>query len=165
MPTVHLVCGSTGAGKTTYATALAKMTGGVRLSIDEWLLNLFMADRPQTSSLDWALARIERCETQMWALADQLIARDIDVVFDLGLSRRESRDRIRTLTAQTRAESKLHYLDVGVETRRARVLERLKQRAAAGSFEINGAMFDMMERFFEPPSDDELDGAMILCED
>jgi predicted kinase len=165
MPTVHLVCGSTGAGKTTYATALAKMTGAVRFSIDEWMLNLFVADRPESSSLEWALARIERCEMQMWALANQLIARNIDVVFDLGLSRRDSRDRMRTLTAQTRAESKLHYLDVGVETRKARVLERLKQKAGTGSFEIDGAMFDMMERFFEPPSDDELDGAMILCED
>jgi predicted kinase len=165
MPTVHLVCGSTGAGKTTYATALAKMTGAVRFSIDEWMLNLFVADRPESLSLEWALARIERCEMQMWALANQLIARNIDVVFDLGLSRRDSRDRIRTLTAQTRAESKLHYLDVGVETRKARVLERLKQKAGTGSFEIDGATFDMMERFFEPPSDDELDGAMILCED
>ncbi len=165
MPTVHLVCGSTGAGKTTYAAALAKMTGAVRFSIDEWMLNLFMADRPpQASSLEWALARIERCETQMWALANQLIAHDIDVVFDLGLSRRDSRDRMRTLTAQTRAEIKLHYLDVGLETRKARVLDRVK-RSGTGSFEINGAMFDMMEPFFEPPSDDELDGAMILCED
>jgi adenylate kinase family enzyme len=29
---VHLVCGSTGAGKTTYAEALSKRIGGVRFS-------------------------------------------------------------------------------------------------------------------------------------
>ena len=164
MATVHLVCGSTGAGKTTYAIALAKRIGAVRFSIDEWMLNLFMADRPQTSSLEWAVTRIDRCETQMWALAKQLILRDVDVVFDVGLSRRDSRDRIRTLTAQTRAESKLHYLDVSTEIRKARVLERLKETSGS-SFAIDGAMFDLMERLFEPPSDDELYGAMIVCED
>ena len=165
MPTLHLVCGSTGAGKTTYATALAKLTGGVRFSIDEWMLNLFMPDRPPTSSLEWALTRIDRCETQMWVIANQLIAHDVDVVFDLGLSRRESRDRIRELAAQTDAESKLHYLDVSPEIRKARVLERLKQGVGTNSFAIDGAMFDVMDRLFEPPSDDELYGAMIVCED
>jgi predicted kinase len=164
MATVHLVCGSTGAGKTTYAIALAKRIGAVRFSIDEWMLNLFMADRPQASSLEWAVTRIDRCETQMWALAKQLILSDVDVVFDVGLSRRDSRDRIRTLTAQTRAESKLHYLDVSTEIRKARVLERLKETSGS-SFAIDGAMFDLMERLFEPPSDDELYGAMIVCED
>src|SRR5947209_2765871 len=39
--TVHLICGSTGAGKTTYAKALATRTHAVRLSIEDWMAMLF----------------------------------------------------------------------------------------------------------------------------
>jgi len=38
---IHLVCGSTGAGKTTYARALSERIGAVRFSIDEWMTALF----------------------------------------------------------------------------------------------------------------------------
>ena len=81
---------------------------------------LFHADRPHPVSREWTLERIERCETQMWTVADPIIARSIDVVFDLNPSSRDHRDRLRARVAQTRAESKLHYLDVGRATRRAR---------------------------------------------
>ncbi len=43
-PRVHLIAGSTGAGKTTYARALAEQVGGVRFSIDEWMTALFWMD-------------------------------------------------------------------------------------------------------------------------
>jgi predicted kinase len=164
MPTVHLVCGSTGAGKTTYANVLADRVKGVRLSTDEWMMNLFLADRPEPISLAWAIERTARCELQMWAIADQLLARRIDVVFDAGLSKREHRDRFRLRAAGVGADCKLHYLDVDRETRRARVLQRNEQRPPhAFSFEVTEAMFDWMERWFEPPSDDELYEAMIVC--
>ena len=43
---IHLICGSTGAGKTTYAHELAKSIGGVVFSIDEWMVTLFGEDAP-----------------------------------------------------------------------------------------------------------------------
>jgi predicted kinase len=164
MPTVHLVCGSTGAGKTTYAAAVAARTGGVCFAIDEWMATLFVADRPDPPSVQWASERVERCERQMWLVAVQLIERNVDVVFDLGLSTRDQRERMRMLVAQTRAASKLHYLDVGLATRRARVLKRGVD-VRGQSFEITASIFDAMEELFEPPTDDELYGAMIVCED
>jgi predicted kinase len=165
MPTVHLICGPTGAGKTTYAIALAERARAVRFSIDEWMANLFVADRPDPPAVPWAAERILRCERQIWAIGQQLIARNIDVVLDLGLSRRDHRDHMRAQVAQTRAESKLHYLDVSAETRRARILQRGKQPASPFSFNITEEMFDAMESWFETPSDDELYSAMIVCED
>jgi predicted kinase len=165
MPTVHLICGATGAGKTTYAMAMAQRTKGVRFSIDEWMGQLFLADRPDPPSFAWALERINRCEQQMWTVADQLIARGVDVIFDLGFCRSDHRDRVRARTAQTPAPSKLHYLDVSLGTRRDRVLRRNRERPLTYSFELTDAMFDFMEGWFEPPTDDELYGAMIVCED
>jgi len=164
MATVHLICGSTGAGKTTYAKAIASRTGAVRLSIDEWMATLFIADRPNPASVEWATERLVRCEHQMWSVAKQVVERGIDVVLDLGLSTRDQRERLRLFVAETRAECKLHYLDVSVETRRARVLQRGADTRGE-SFQITGRMFDAMERYFEAPTDDELYGAMIVCEE
>lgn len=164
MVTVHLICGSAGAGKTTYAIALAKRIGAVRLSTDEWMSVLFRPDRPSPPALAWVLERIDRCEQQMWMVAEPLVARGIDVVLDLAPSNRDYRDRMRGRVAQTRAQSKLHYLDVSRETRRARVLER-SRIAQTGSAEDDQTLFALMDRWFEFPSDDELYGAMIVCED
>jgi predicted kinase len=66
---VHLICGSTGAGKTTFATALAEATGAVYFSIDEWMTNLFLPDSPQPIVSTWTLPRVERCYTQIWTTA------------------------------------------------------------------------------------------------
>ncbi len=171
MPRVHLICGSTGAGKTTYAAALSERIRGVRFSIDDWMANLFLADRPDPSSLDWALQRIDRCERQIWTIAEQLLARDVDVVLDFGFSTLDQRDRCRMRVAQTVAESKLHYLDVSLETRRKRVLQRSQatprtpRMPRTHVFEVTEVMFEAMEGLFEPPTDDELYGAMIVCED
>ena len=38
---IYLICGSTGAGKTTYAIRLSETVGAVRFSIDEWMAALF----------------------------------------------------------------------------------------------------------------------------
>jgi predicted kinase len=44
---IHLISGSTGAGKTTYASQLSERLKGVRFSIDEWMAALFWMDTPQ----------------------------------------------------------------------------------------------------------------------
>jgi predicted kinase len=164
MATVHFICGATGAGKTTYAIALAERANAVRFTIDEWMACLFVADRPDPPTLEWALDRTARCEAQMWSVADTLVARGIDVVFDLGLSTRDNRDQFRARASYTRADIKMHYLDVPRETRRARVLARGAKPSGASSFALSEAMFDRMEHWFEPPTDDELYGAMIVCD-
>jgi predicted kinase len=162
LPTVHLICGAIGAGKTTYAVALASRIGAVRFSMDEWMKTLFFADRPDPHGLDWFLERAARCEAQMWDIAEPIIARGVDVVFDVGLARLEDRDRCRGRGMQTKGSVKLHYLDVDAETRRARVRRRNLERAGTYAFQVSDAMFDFMETWFEPPSDDELYGAMIV---
>ena len=43
---IHLIWGSTGAAKTTYALQLAPELGAIRFSIDEWMAALFWMDSP-----------------------------------------------------------------------------------------------------------------------
>jgi predicted kinase len=163
MSTVHLVCGPVGAGKTTYARALADRIRGVRFSTDEWMASLFLPDRPAALTLAWVIERTARCEAQIWAVADSLLQRGVDVVFDVGLSRREHRERFRLRAGEVGADPKLHYLDVEEATRRERVRLRNEQRTGPFFFEVTDAMFNFMENAFEPPGDDELIGAMIGC--
>ena len=50
MPTVHLIEGPVGAGKSTYASALARRTNGVHIALDEWFAALFSPDRSQVGA-------------------------------------------------------------------------------------------------------------------
>lgn len=165
MPTAHLICGPAGAGKTGYAIALAARTRSVRFSVEQWLVALFGADKPKTFDLEWTLDRVDRCERQIWAIAEPTLMAGTSVVLDLGLSTADDRDQWRARVAGTIAESKLHYLDVSRQIRRARVLERNRSRASIDPFAISEALFDRMDGRFEPPTDDELYGAMIFCEE
>jgi predicted kinase len=144
--------------------ALAARTGALRFSMDEWMATLFWPDAPPAPTFSWALDRMARCETQMWALAEPLLARGVDVVFDIDLSRREHRDQLRYRALQLGAEAKLHYLDVAPDTRRSRVHQRNTERTGTYVFWVTDEMFNYMEGYFEPPSDDELYNAMIVCE-
>jgi predicted kinase len=163
MPTAHLICGPPGAGKTTYAIALAARVHAVRFSVEQWFFALFAAD--QNLGVEWALERVDRCERQIWAVAEPVLMAGTSVVLDLGLPRAEDRDRWRAHVAGTIAESKLHYLDVSREIRRSRISERNRSASSSGPLAMSDGMFDRMDALFEDPTDDELYGAMILCEE
>jgi len=162
MITAHLITGNVGAGKTTYAIALADQLGAVRFSIDEWMTALFWMDEPTRSNLPWCLERIERCEAQAWKLVEQLASRGVDVVLDLGLSRRAHRDRQRERARGLGVSTKLHFLDADRTTRTARVKKRNEEKAETFAFEVTGEMIEFMEGYFEAPEGDELDGAIVV---
>jgi predicted kinase len=165
MPTAHLICGPPGAGKTAYAIALAARVRAVRFSVEQWLAALFAADHNSALGVEWAVERTDRCEQQIWVVAEQVLMAGTSVVLDLGLPRADDRDRWRALVAGTIAESKLHYLDVSREIRRSRILERTQSGSSSGALAITEALFDRIDARFEDPTDDELYGAMILCEE
>jgi predicted kinase len=98
-------------------------------------------------------------------VAEPTLMAGTSVVLDLGLPTADERDLWRARVAGTIAESKLHYLDVSRQVRRARVLERNLSRASSDPLAISETSFDRMDARFEPPTDDELYGAMILCEE
>jgi predicted kinase len=88
---IHLICGSTGAGKTTYAVRLGDSLKGIRFSIDEWMAMLFWMDTPQPLNPAWSMERVERCLTQIWAVALHIAARNVPCVLDLGFGQTQSR--------------------------------------------------------------------------
>jgi predicted kinase len=154
---VHLVCGSTGAGKTTYAEALSKRIGGVRFSIDEWMTALFWMDSPQPIEAAWSMARVERCLTLIWSTVARIAERGVPCVLDVGLTRAATRARFVGVATEQGLSTQLHFVDVPAPERWRRVEER--NRAEGGSalpFDVTREMFDFVESLWEPPTDAEL---------
>jgi predicted kinase len=158
MAYVHMIFGPVGAGKTTYAVRLSKEMRAVFFSLDEWMATLFMKDAQKPLSLDWALERTSRCESQIWKVCQRLLALDQDVVIELGFFRREQRDRFRELAGDA---VKLHYVTASVGERRRRVRTR-NQGSETLTVHVDDPMFDWAESWFEPPTEDELAHAIIV---
>jgi predicted kinase len=78
-PTVHLLCGLPGAGKTTLARQLEAQVPAVRFSLDEWMLRLF-PDLHFSSGAYGGLA--ENCKLLVWDTALQVLQSGTDVVLD-----------------------------------------------------------------------------------
>jgi predicted kinase len=154
--TVHLICGSTGSGKSTYAEKLSQGINAVVFTLDDWMAELFWPDSTGKPDLLWALERVRRCEQQMWKICREITAKKIDVILDSGFSKKEHRKKFRELAESTGIELQLHYLISPVETRRDRVRRRNLERPETFSFEVTDALFEWMESYFEPPDSEEL---------
>ena len=166
LPLIHFICGSTGAGKTTYALRLSEEVGAVRFSIDEWMSALFWMDSPQPIDSAWTMERIERCATLIWRTAADVAARGTPCVLELGLTSRAARARYVALAAADGLPVRLHFLDVPADERWRRVEARNASPTEPGQldFQISREMFDFVEAMWEPPTLEELaacDGVRI----
>jgi predicted kinase len=155
MPTVHLICGPTGAGKTTFARELATERDALRFSIDEWMANLFAADTPDPLTFDWAIERVGRCETQIWQTGLAALAIGRDIVLDLGFTTREQRDRFRAQAMEAGHQVSLHHVTAARELRLERVHARNRDGSEVFAFEVTDGMFEFMEDRFEIPAPEE----------
>jgi predicted kinase len=153
---IHLICGSTGAGKTTYTAQLASRLGAVSFSIDEWMRTLFWMDSPQPLDADWSMERVGRCYAQIWATAHRIAERGVCCVLDAGLARAESRARFAGLAREAGLTVQLHFIDVPVEERWRRVEARNAEKGDTYQFEVTRQMFDFVESIWESPTDAEM---------
>lgn len=160
---IHLICGSTGAGKTTYARELANNIGGVVFSIDEWMVSLFGEDFPDTLNTAWIFPRVHRCEAQMWAIALQLGKLGIPSILDFGFQRQDHRQRYAGLAEQAQFTTKLHVLNVDASERWKRIEARNKNQGDSFHMEITRGMFDYIESTWERPGDDEMASMSITA--
>lgn len=153
---IHLVCGSTGAGKTTYAGKLSRQFGALHLSIDDWMVGLFAADKPQRPDWQWIDERVRRCERQMVATALQLGHLGTPSILDLGLQRADQRQRIAAAVTADRLAVHLHFLDVDAAERWRRVEGRNHEQGETFRLAVTRPMFDFIETIWQPPDADEM---------
>jgi predicted kinase len=154
--TAHFIFGPTAAGKSTFARKLATESNGVRFAIDDWMHALFSADKPERMDMTWALARVGRCQALIWSVAQQVLSSGTDVILESGLHRATDRNAVKVKVEQAGYAAIFHFIDAELAIRRERVLRRNRERGETFSFEVTPPMFEAMEAYFEPPSDNEL---------
>jgi predicted kinase len=153
---IHLVCGSTGAGKTTYAGQLGRQLDALHLSIDDWMAGLFAADEPARPNWQWIDERVGRCERQMVATALQLGRLGVPSILDLGLQRTDQRRRIGAAVTTAGLTVHLHFLDVDAAERWRRVEERNLEQGETFHLAVTRPMFEFIETIWQPPGADEM---------
>ncbi len=153
---IHLVCGATGAGKSTYSEALAKSIGGVRFSIDEWMQRLHNQDQPEQMSFDWFYARVQRNCAQMRDVADKLALLGVPTVFDCGLTNKVERNIFVDWARGNGYAVQLHFVDVPADIRWGRVQKRNTEQAETFQFEVTRPMFDFIESLWDAPTEIEM---------
>jgi len=150
MPIVHLIEGPVGAGKSTYAQALAARTGGVHIALDAWFATLFSPDRPAAEVLPWYVARKARVLALIWTHSQAVLAAGVDVILELGLIQRQLRmDFCRGVQALG-FELVMHELEAPRELRRARVQQRNEQQGATFSMVVPPEIFELASDLWEP---------------
>ena len=153
---IYLICGATGAGKSTHAQALAQDVAGVRFSIDEWMQALHNMDQPETLSFAWFYERVQRNCGQMRTIAERLITLGTPVIFDCGLTNKTERDIFANWAAEKGYTVALHFVDVPSNTRWQRVQKRNREQAETFQFEVTREMFDFIEGLWEAPASAEM---------
>jgi len=155
-PLFHLVCGSTGAGKTTYALKLAADLGAVHFSIDDWMVRLFGPDQPARPDWAWITARLARCEAQMLDAARQLAALGISSILDLGLQQAAQRRRVADAARAAAIGVRLHVIDVPAAERWRRVEQRNSARGDTFRLTVTRPMFEAIEALWQLPDAAEM---------
>lgn len=150
-PTVHLLCGLNGAGKTTHARRLAEERRAVRFSLDEWMLRLhpeLRYDAPGYGEL------AERGKGLIWEVARQVLALGHDVVLGWNGWNRARRATWRDLAREAGYNAALHYLRVPLDTAIARADARAAANVA-GAHRLDADAIRHMAAIFEEPSEDK----------
>lgn len=142
-----IVCGLPGAGKTTLALALEHELRAVRLSADDWMVDL---------GVDlFAAQERERIEQLQWRLCQRLLALGQRVIIEWGTWNRAERDALRDGARALNADVELHVLDAPVAVLWERVSRReFEQRC--GSRALTQADLEGYAVLFEHPDDAEL---------
>ena len=152
MPTLFLICGLPGAGKTTLARQIEKERSALRLTPDEWIATI-LADPSDKVELDRLRSPVEAVQ---WDIAKRALVLGLDVILDWGFWSREERATYRAQAEVIGARVEVRVLDVA----RDELWTRLKCRNAdlpPGTFAITEDQLDLWWTWFEPPSVDELE--------
>jgi predicted kinase len=159
-PTLHLICGQAGAGKTTYAKQLEVKDKLIRFSKDQWMVTLY--GRELTLD-DWSVFE-PRCYEVIERITESLLHLGVSVVWDFGFWYRHERIKAAGFAKACGANCINHYLATPTEIRKMRVTQRndsLKNDPLQrDSVSISNEAFDQQIGWFEPPTDDE--GLQVL---
>jgi predicted kinase len=150
MPTLFLICGLPGSGKTTLARELEASRPALRLCPDEWIA-VILADPADTAELDRLRTPVESVQ---WQLAKRALVLGLDVVLEYGFWSREERTFFRKEAEALGASVELRYLHVSRDELWARLMRR-NADLPPGTFPVTLEQLDLWSSWFEVPAPDE----------
>ena len=144
-PTIYLLCGLPGSGKTTYARKLEK-TGVVRLSLDEELFSLFGREFPPEQYSEFE----KQTKKKLLEKTFSLIKDGKSVILDWGFWKKDERVGVKNATQEQGAAVKLLYFKKDSSA----LLHGVKNRDLSKNHEISDDMLEKFSAQFEEPNDE-----------
>jgi predicted kinase len=145
-PTVYIIAGQVGAGKTTFAKKLEQETGAIRFTPDEWILKLFK-EIPSNEEFD---DYYYRCCNVAWETAKKILEKGIAVVLDFGFWKKAERDKYKEMIPCLGYNYKLYHVLCEADEIKHRLKIRNKQQPE-GAVIIDEEAFDFFSPQFEAP--------------
>ena len=152
-PTLYMLCGLPGSGKTTRARELEAAGRGILLNADTWVCQLY-PDDPEAAARDERKDLVERVQ---WEVAERLLTEGISVILDWGVWVRRQRDHYRHRAHDLGATVHLVFVDAPIEVLHERIARR-NLDLPPGTFRISVDELNEWAALFEPPTDDEMTG-------
>lgn len=146
-PTLHLLVGLPGAGKTTLARQLEHDLPALRLTPDEWMQPLFGAGESDNKR-----AVLEH--DLLWSVVARALQLGLNVVLDFGFWSQAEREMYRARAAALGVGIQVHLLDPPLDM----LWQRLQERNAnlpPNTFPITRAELEEWNGWFQRPSAEE----------
>ena len=145
------LCGKMAAGKSTAARELAEREKAVLLVQDDLLGALFPGEIKDVSSFVKCYTRLKNALTPHICA---LLSKGIPVVLDFAAATKTQREWFRELIERTHVEHELHFVNASDDLCKSQLRERSKG-LPAGTRWTTDADFELINAYFQPPSDDE----------
>ena len=151
MATLYLMVGLPCSGKTTKAKELENEVGALRLTPDEWHVNLFGhdIDNPEHDKRHYLI------EDMLWQMAARALALGTNIILDFGFWAKEERDDYRARAKNIGARSEIVFMDVDPTELMKRVRIRNENLTNTIHYIPEERMLSWIE-FFQKPDADEL---------
>jgi predicted kinase len=138
-------------GKTTKAKELENELQAIRLTPDEWQVNLFGHD---TLDPDHD-KRHSLIEDMLWQIAARALSLGTNIILDFGFWAKEERDDYRSRAREIGARSEVIFMDIEAEELMKRVRMRNEELTNTIAYIPEDLMIGWI-RFFQKPDAEEL---------
>lgn len=156
-PTLHLLMGLPGAGKTTLAKTLQKLTKAARLSSDDYRTLIYPEPTFSQKEHDNLYGLLDHS-------VEHLLEANHDVIYDANLNRKIHREEKYELAKKYNAQVRLWWVRTPQELAKQRRIDE-QDHLLIPDDETPEKMFDRIAKAFEPPDTDEkytaVDGTLI----